>query len=445
MDAGLSIRLVPVECSGSVGLFVSPPARQITDSQIEILELPVEQAELLACEVLFRSFYSCDLAEEVRIARANAQGEGASFVKLLVRVYRLADRLEVCTDQCAQAMSNLSLGDLESIDDTKFVFSLKRTAPALAEHAAIKVLMEKCLSELAECYFGSRSREIYWTSVPCWLERIKSFRRLEDPTVLAFLDFDDLDVTSENEVLTLMGVWIGKDWADRISKEQLGAFWNVLRVRHLTTSFISNLAEIVHWLPVDPAVLRHATEWKIYQAKDSGDAASMQEMLQSVHGTSVAWFKDKRKPTPGLTLLLFVDFVAADLAKLLTSVQHSGAQEDVHAISAPHEFFNGYDFFLTLSVQVVSDGSKKSFVLSLGVEFRTSALISQGIQTLVRVKGRVGFVLGPEHLKMHELGFLYGPPNWEFIRVDDTLDDFSFLGLDRNGNREVLVEIDSLD
>eukprot|EP00798_Chlamydomonas_sp_ICE-L_P004802 gene4802-biopygen15097 len=440
MDAALSVFLVPMEHSGSIRLIVCPPTRQLTDPQLEVLELPMEQQELLACEVLLRSMYSDDLAGGADSALSSEQGAGVSRVTLLVQVYRLADRLEVCTDQCAQAISAICYEDCESVDVVISVFSLKRSAPALAEHATIKVLMETCLSWLVGC-FGD---------LTCLVDDddlMEDFKKLDFLTVLAFLESDELGVGSENDVLVFMGVWIGEDWAVRMSKEELKAFWNVLRLGHLTTSFISRLAALVPWLPVDPDVLQHAIEWKMYQTKDPVKVASMQKMLQSVYGSSVAWFKNAREPYFGVWSHEFC-FSASCLAELLSLVQHSGVQEDLHVVRAPPGQYNGYDFFPTLSVQLLSDGSKKTFVLSVGFEVRTAACISKGVQTLVHVKAYCGLcrVGNPVSMDKAVHDFIYGTRAWELTRVD-TLHDFSSLGnyLHQSGEMKGRLSIYEID
>eukprot|EP00798_Chlamydomonas_sp_ICE-L_P004801 gene4801-biopygen15096 len=437
MDAVLSVFLVPMEHSGSVCLLVSPPARQLTDPHLEVLELPMEQEELVACEVLFRSMYSDNLAEDVDSVLSSEQGAGVSRVMLLVQVYRLADRLEVCTDQCAQAISAISSADCYSVDAANYVFSLKRSAPALAEHATIKDLIEKCLSWLVG-HFGD---------ITCLINNgslMKAFLQLDVLTVLAFLESDELEVVSENEVLTLMGMWMGEDWAVRMSKEELKAFWNVLRLGHLTTCFIYRLVVLAPWLPANPDVLLHAIEWKMYQTKDPVKAASMQKMIQSAHGSSVAWFKDERKLyADGWNHEIF--FSASCLAELLTLVHRTGTQEDLHVVRAPPNQYNGYEFFPTLSVQLISDDSKKTFVLSAGFEVRTSASISKGIQTLVHVKATCQ--VGKANVHVGDVDdFIHGTHAWELTRVD-TLDDFSCLEsyLNESGELEGTLGIYGID
>eukprot|EP00798_Chlamydomonas_sp_ICE-L_P001967 gene1967-biopygen14801 len=412
-----------------VRLHVSPPAQQQTDPQLEILELPMEHEELLACEVLFRSIYSGDLAEEVRSALSREQGAGVHRVTLLVQVYRLADRLEVCTDQCAQAISALSSAECESVDVANFVFSLKRAAPALVEHVIIKALEEKCLSHLVARF--KKIKEVFWSDA-----LIDEFKQLDFLTVLAFFESDKLVVESENDILALMSLWMGEDWADRISKEQLGAFWNVLRLGHFTTSFISNLAIIAPWLPVDPVMLGYAATWKCHQFKNPREAASIRKMLQSAHGMSVAWFKDRRMKAKSGMLGHF-SFSKDDLASLLSLVQHSEVEEDLHTIRGlGSSTFNGYDFRAPLSVQLLSDGPKKAFVLSVGFEYETSAYIStEGIQTLAHVKAECELGKGAMARSCDVHNLLCGTHAWEVARVD-MLDDFSCLGsyLDRDGN-----------
>eukprot|EP00798_Chlamydomonas_sp_ICE-L_P001966 gene1966-biopygen14794 len=414
MGDGISVRLV-----------VSPSPLQQTEAQLEILELTMEHEELLACEVLLRSIYSGDLAEEVRSALSSEQGAGVSRVTLLVQVYILADRLQVCTDQCAQAISALSSAECESVDVANFVFSLKRAAPTLVDHMIIKALQGKCLSHLVS-RLGDIKRVI-------WRKRAE-FREFDFLTVLSFFDSDDLVVESENEILTLMGLWMGGDRG--LSKEQLGDFWNVLRLGHFTTSFISNSAIIAPWLPVDPVMLGHAATWKCHQFKNPGEAASIQKMPQSAHGSSVAWFKDRRtKANSGM--LGNISFSKYDLASLLSSVQHAGAEEDLHKIRGLWAPFNGYDFRETLSVQILSDGSKKAFVLSVGFEYETTAYISarQGIQTLAHVKADCKLGKGAIVRSWDVQDYLCGMHAWEVARVD-VLDDLSCLGsyLDKDGN-----------
>eukprot|EP00798_Chlamydomonas_sp_ICE-L_P020389 gene20389-biopygen29161 len=404
------LRDIQAECSGSVGQpkkgkkqrrggrgsGSKPPAHQLPDTQLETLELPVEQEELLACEVLFRSMYSDDLAGEVTSALSSEQGEGVNKVTVLVQVYRLADRLEVCTDQCAQAISALTPAECESVDAVNYVFSLKGAAPALAEHGTIKALMEKCMTQLVK-RFGA-----------VW----------------------------KNEILMLMALWMGEDWASRISKEQLGDLLNVLRLGHLSTAFVSYLSAIAPWLPVDPVVLGHVAAWKSCQIKFPGKAASMPKSLQSIHGSSVAWFKDKRKYL-GVANGSAYDgcYTEEDLAKLLKLVQHAGAQEDLHTIRpADGQVINGYDIFHTLSVEIVSDSSKKTFVLSVGFGFRTSTYyMSNEIKTLALVKADC--VLGKGTVFKGSVdNLLHGEHSWEVARVD-SLDDFSCLDsyLDEEG------------
>eukprot|EP00798_Chlamydomonas_sp_ICE-L_P004803 gene4803-biopygen15098 len=437
VDTVLSVFLVPMECSGSVKLLVTPPTHQPTNLQLEVLELPMEQEELLACEVLLRSMYSDDLAEEVRRTLSSEEGADVSRVKLLVQVYRLADRLEVCTDQCAQAIPALSSADCDSVDTVNSVFSLKRSAPALAEHATIRDLMERCLSWLL-----TRFDELLSA---VWDDCLtKEFQQLDFQTVLSFLESDELVVASENEVLTLMGMWMGDDRADQMSKEQLGAFWNVLRLGSLTPSFLSNLDVVAPWLPVDPDVLRRATQFKMYKTNDYVKAVSMQKMLQSVYGSSVAWFKNARKTFDATWPLTFC-FSASCLADLLTMVQRSGAHEDLHVGRAPPMQYNGYDLFPTLSVQLLSDGSEKIFVLTLGFEVRTSAFISKGVPTLVHIKASCS-LCSDTAFKRDVDDIIHGSLAWELTRVD-TLDDFSCLEsyLNQSGELQGALEIRKID
>eukprot|EP00798_Chlamydomonas_sp_ICE-L_P021293 gene21293-biopygen30014 len=267
--------------SGSI-----PPTHQLPDLQLETLELPVEQEELLACEVLFRSIYSDNLAEEVRSALSSEQGAGVNRTTLLMQVYRLADRLEVCTDQCACAISSLSSADLESVHAVNYIFSWKRAAPALVEHAIIKAVLERCVSHLV-ARFGVL-RMVHRGS-----PLLEKFKRLDFLTVLSFFDSDKLKVVSENEVIVLMGLWMG------------------------------------------------------------------------------------------------------DLAKLLTAVQHAGAQEDLHIVRARLTTFNGYDIVPTLSVQIVPVGSRKTFVVSVGFELKTSAAyMSASIQPLPLALVKADCLLG---------------------------------------------------
>eukprot|EP00798_Chlamydomonas_sp_ICE-L_P001952 gene1952-biopygen14781 len=378
MGDGISCCLTPVESTGSISLLVSPPTLQQADLGPEAIELPMEHDELLACEVLLRSLYSGNLAEEVKSALSSEQGSGVSRVTLLVQVYRMADRLEVCTDQCAQAISALRSADFEPVDDANYVFSLKRAAPALVQHATIKVLMETCLSNLVE-HFNKTKKSIQGADF------IKDFKRLDFLAVLAFLNSHKLVVGSENEVLTLMGMWMGEDWADRISKEQLVAFWKILRLGYLTTSFISNLSVVAPWLPVDPVVLGQAAAWKTYQLKSPNSAASMQLRLQSAHGISAGWFRHRFLAPKGI--IFTFSFSEEELAKLRASVQHAGAQEDLHTIRSGRTCkFNGYDFCATFSVQLLSEGSKPQFVLSFGFEFAVSEFLSKGARTMAHVK-----------------------------------------------------------
>eukprot|EP00798_Chlamydomonas_sp_ICE-L_P004799 gene4799-biopygen15091 len=701
MDAVLSITLAPVECQGAVCLLVLPPARQLTDPQLEVLELPMEQEELLACEVLCRSMYCDDLVEEVDSVLSSGQGAGVSRVTLLLQVYRLAGRLELCSDQCVRAISALCSAELDLEDGVQYVFSLKRSAPALAEHttiktkdpvkaasmqkmlqsvygssvawfkdgrklfavrfthevsfsascltelltlvqrsgaqedlhvvrappgqyngydffptlsvqlqfdgskktfvlsvgfeavssvsdmslrlsfnqptyadlllvlrsskdgcstssdvfaigsplakrqctglslddvcsfythkvilaaksptinamlqrakdfrdsawlivspptrqptdpqlavlelpmeqeellaceaisalsstdcasvdainsvfalkrsaptlaehATIKDLMEKCLSQLVE-RFGVIT-DLMWVD-----SLMEEFMQLDFLSVHAFLGSDGLLVVSENEIIVLMGKWMGGDWADRMSKEELKAFWNVLRLGHLTPSFISRLAVLAPWLPVDPDVLQLATEWKMCQTRDPVKAASMQKMLQSVYGSSVAWFKNERQDddyNDGDGCSSAFCFSASCLADLLALVQRSGAHEDLHVVRAPPVQYNGYDFFPALSAQLLSEGSTKKIVLSVGFEVRTSASLSRGGQTLVHVKASYQLYSRPA-FKREVDDFVHGTHAWELTRVD-TLDDFSCLGsyLNQSGKLKGSLRIDTID
>jgi len=449
------LRDIQAECSRSVGQPKKgqrkrsaggrsgslPSTHQLPDLQLETLELPVEQEELLACEVLFRSIYSDNLAEEVRSALSSEQGAGVNRTTLLMQVYRLADRLEVCTDQCACAISSLSSADFESVHAVNYAFSWRRAAPALVEHATIKAVLEECLSHLV-ARFGVIRRVIRSSS------SLAEFKCLDFLTVLAFFDSDKLEVVSENEVILLMGMWMGKDRADCISEEQLGAFWSVLRLGHLTTSLIANLDAVAPWLPVDPVVLARVAAWKGYQTIFPGKAASIPKGLQSVYGSSVAWFRDKRQhQTHGSLYTCCIS--EGDLAKLLTAVEHAGAQEvllTVRACRLPS--FNGYDIFPTLSVQIVPADSRKTFVLSVGFEFRTSAAyMSASIQPLPLAHVKADFLLGKGTVfkgSVDEL--LYGTHSWEVARVG-TLDDFSCLDsyLDEEGELSMRLTFRTID
>eukprot|EP00798_Chlamydomonas_sp_ICE-L_P001530 gene1530-biopygen14381 len=419
-----------------VMLLVSPPAHQLTVFQLDTLELEVEQEELLACEVLFRSMYSDDLAEEVISALSSEQRGGVNGVTLLVQVYRLADRLEVCTDQCAQAISAISSADCGPLA-VNYVFSLKKTSPELVEHAPIKNLLEKCLFQLLKRY--SIRSLISNNSL------LEEFKHVKFLTVLAFFESDEVEVVSENDILLLMALWMGKDWASRVNKQQLGAFWNILRLGQLSTSFISNLTTVAPWLPVDPAVLGDAAAWKSYQFKFRGKAAFMPRSLQSAHGSNVAtWFKDKRKCLEN-GVCYASRFSEGALAKLLASVQHAGAREHLHAVWDKSMLFNGFDIYPMVSVQIVFEGSKKTFVLSVGFEFRTAAYISKGIQLLAHVKA--GCLLGKGNVHIGSVdNLVHSTHTWEVTRVD-YLDDFSCLGsyLDKEGMLPVQLYLSTID
>eukprot|EP00798_Chlamydomonas_sp_ICE-L_P028532 gene28531-biopygen32457 len=418
----------------------SPPAHQVPDLQLETLDLPVEQEELLACEVLLRLIYSDDLAEEVTSALSSEQGAGVNRMTLLVQVYRLADRFEVCIEQCEQAISALTSADCDAVN---YVFSLKRVAPGLVEHATIKALMEKCMYHLVQ-RFGV-----------VWKMGEKSslqdeFKQLDFLAVLAFFDSDDLKVTfSENDVLLLMAVWMDKD--SRGSKEQVGAFFNDLRLTHLSTSIISNFDAVVPWLQVDPVVLGRVLALKCHRLQNPGKDLSVPRSLQPVNGSSVAWFKGKRNKFEN-GIQFHWKLSKRDVAKLLTSVQHLSEHEDVYTVRSENRrgVLNRYSIGKTLSVQLVSDDSRRTIVLSVGIEFATSAaFMSKGIETLALVKAECVLGKGTTY-KGSVDDLLHGTHSWEVTRVNILLGSLAWIScldsyLDEEGNLPFRVYFSKLD
>eukprot|EP00798_Chlamydomonas_sp_ICE-L_P002139 gene2139-18188_t len=225
-------------------------AQQPASSPME-LEIPIEEDEQLAAEVLIRHMYTGEFSQEVDKVSAktpNRTQDGTSRTLLLVLVYRLADRLEVreCLQACATAISKLQGKDLGSADDVNYICSLMSSAPLLCDKPPIDGLLIKCGKALLIKY---PSATALCKSPP---KELEPFLRLTFHAMLALLSSDLLQAESENDVLVLACHWVRHNTP---SQSQLLLLSQRIRLKHLTPSFLASLNVIAPWVPVTPQML----------------------------------------------------------------------------------------------------------------------------------------------------------------------------------------------
>eukprot|EP00798_Chlamydomonas_sp_ICE-L_P002137 gene2137-18186_t len=179
------------------------------------LEIPIEEEEQGAAEVLIRHMYTGEFSQEVDKA-------------------------------CATAISKLKGEDLGSADDINCICSLMSSFPLLCEDPPLDGLLIKCSKELLIQYPSATAL----CKSP--QKELEPFLRLTFCAMLGFISSDLLKAESENDVLVLACHWVRHNTP---SQSQLSVLSQRIRLKHLTPSFLASLNAIAPWVPLTPQML----------------------------------------------------------------------------------------------------------------------------------------------------------------------------------------------
>ena len=239
----------------------------------KVLVQYVEAGELPAAKFVLQSIYEVCLPHELQQAASDPEtssdaaaaapaataasiskedGQECSRVERLLQMYRLAHRLQApaCTKLCIEALESVRTQELD-VSSINAVHALMQLAPLLYEDAAMQPLLKACTSRLIHL-FGDVGTTL------CSSKLRARFLNLGHAAVVSLAASDEVMVASENDMLTLLSIWVDNH-SQGCSEAELVELSNQLRLLHLTPVFFSKCTKLAPWLRLPEDVLATAT------------------------------------------------------------------------------------------------------------------------------------------------------------------------------------------